>query len=104
MKKIYYIETTLNGYVIKKIQICEYKKHENYCGELRFKRGRYEIEYYDEIAGDWEDLDLFLECGNHNDCNDYEDVLGTKSNIYLEYYKTLSLGYYEDRYIGLMVK
>jgi hypothetical protein len=97
MKKIFYIETTLNGYIIKKIPICDYNNKKDYCGELHFKLDGEEIEYYDEFAGDWEELDLFLRYGNNNHCVDYEDVLKTKSNIYLEYYKTISLGYYNDK-------
>lgn len=103
MKKIYYIETTLNGYVIKKIEICDFKKGKDYCGLLDFERDGEEIEYYNDIAGSWDDIDQFLEYGIKHDCEEYEDILDTKDNIYLEYWYTNSLGYYDDRYIGLMV-
>lgn len=102
-KKIYYIETTLNGYIIEKTPICDYVKGKDYCGELFFKLDGEEIEYYNDIAGDLNDLDLFLSFGNNQDCEDYDDRLGTKSNVYLEYWKTLVLGYYDNKFIGIMV-
>lgn len=105
-KKLYYIETTLNGYVIKKIPICEFIPRKDYCGELHFKDSEGEVEYYDKFSGSWDELDRFLKRGNHEDCKEYQEDnhLQTKSNVYLEYWYTDVLGYYRDRYIGITVE
>lgn len=103
MKKIYYIETTLNGYITKKIEICDWNKSEDFDGEMNFNRDGEDLEYYNDISGDMNQLDEFLKRGSHN-VNGYEDELGTKENIYLEYWYTNVLGYYSDMYIGLMIE
>jgi len=102
---INYIETTLNGHIIKRVKIADFIKGKDYLCELKFNLDGKDLEYYDDIAGDWEDLELFLYRGNHSDCisYSYENHLNTKENVYLEYYITDSLGYYEDRYIGIEV-
>ena len=103
-KKIYYIETTLNGYVFKRIEICDWDKDLDYVDKLIFKLDDEEVNYYEDIAGDMDELDAFLRTANHGYCEDYDDVLGTKRNTYLEFWKTTILGYYDDRYIGLEIK
>lgn len=104
MKKIYYIEITLNGYVIKKEPICDFVKDKDYLGELNFVLDGQETEFYNDIAGDYDDLDEFLKHGDNQYCNNYDNILDTKQNIYLEYWRTTSLGCYENKYVGLMVE
>lgn len=106
MRKIYYIETTRNGKVFNKTEICDYVLGKDYIDDLLFTRDGEEVNYYEDVAGMMDDLDLFLKKGNHNHCEEYEEDnhLGTKKNVYLEYWYTDVLGYYEDRYIGLMIK
>lgn len=103
MKKVYYIETTLNGYITKEIEIADWSRHEDLIGEMNFNRDGEELEYYNDIAGDMDQLDEFLRHGIHH-VDGYEDELGTEENIYLEYWYTNLLGYYTDKYIGLMIK
>jgi len=99
-KNIYYIETTTNGYIVKKIKICEWNKNEEYIDKLIFNRDDEEIDYYNDVAGNFDDLDLFLRNGNNTECEEHSDI---KSNIYLEYWLTDVLGYYQNIYIGLMI-
>ena len=97
--KIYYIETTLNGYIIKKTPICDWERNIDYIDKLIFIRDDEEINYYEEITGDMDELDDFLRRGKRSE-NNKDD----KSNVYMEHYLTDSVGYYIDRYIGLMIK
>src|SRR5690554_6239743 len=102
---INYIETTLNGYIIKRIKICEYRPGKDYLFDLSFELGGEEVEYCEEFSGDLDELDAFLETGSNESIIAYQDVnhLNTKSNVYLEYWKTDSLGWFEDRYVGLEI-
>jgi len=102
-KKIYYIETTLNGYITKKIEICDWVRNKDYMGELEFEYDGEMVEYYEVIAGDYDDLDIFLSNADSTRCENYDDVLGGKPNVYLEYWLTTVLGYYKNKYIGLMI-
>lgn len=104
MKKVYYIETTLNGYIIKQVEICEWESGKDFIEDLIFMRDEDEIDYYNDIAGNFDDLDIFLRYADSTRCEDYYDDLGVRSNIYLEYWLTNLTGYYEDRFIGLMIK
>jgi len=100
-KKIYYIETTLNGYITKKIEICDWVRNKDYMGKLKFEYDIYGeiVEYYEDIAGDYDDLDIFLSNADSTKCENYDDILGGKPNVYLEYWLTTVLGYYR----GLMI-
>lgn len=102
---INYIETTLNGYIIKRVKITEYDKNKDYCGELHFKLNNEDVEYYEEFSGSWDTLDEFLSCGESESIIEYQEDnhLETKPNILLEYWKTDNLGWYEDKYIGLEI-
>lgn len=104
MKKLYYIETTLNGYIIKETELCDWVSGKDYIEDLYFTRDGEEVDYYNDIAGDLDDLDNFLKYADSSKCDNYEDVLGGKPNVFLEYWLTTTLGYYDDRYIGLMIK
>lgn len=101
-KKIYYIETTLNGYITKRVEIAEWSRKKDYSGELWFEHEGEEKEYYEDIAGMMDELDEFLRTGS-NVIDGYDNELGTKENVYLEYWYTSVLGYYDDRYIGIMI-
>jgi hypothetical protein len=102
-KKIFYIETTLNGYVFKKIPICDYEVGKDYCGELNFELDGEEKEYYEDVAGDYDELDRFLKRGSNLDCKEYDNVIGTKPHVYLEYFYTTSMGWFDDRFVGIMI-
>ena len=103
-KSVYYIETTRNGYIFKRVKICDWQKHLDFADELLFEIDGEKKNYYEHIAGDINELDYFLNNGDHNECKEYEDLLGTRPNIYLEYWLTTELGYYSDRFIGLEIK
>ena len=103
-RQIFYIETTLNGYVLKQIEICEWKRDYEFIEDLLFTRDGEKVDYYQDLAGDMDELDTFLKYANCNDCEDYENYINNEPNVYLEYWLTNSLGYYEERYIGLMIK
>lgn len=102
---INYIETTLNGYITKRIKIAEYDSKKDYCGELHFKLDDKDVEYYEEFAGEWDDIDKFISNKSHYGLIGYQDNnhLHTKENVYLEYWKTDSLGWYDDKYVGLEI-
>lgn len=102
-KKINYIETTMNGYVIKRIKICNYEKGKDYIEDLIFQLDGEEVNYYDEIAGNMDLLDEFLAKGTNN-INNYESALGEQDNIFLEGWRTLQLGDIENKFIGLEIK
>ena len=104
-KNINYIETTLNGYVIKRVKICEYEKDKDYYGELKFKLNGEEKDYHEDFCGDYSELDKFIENKSHYGLISYQDVnhLDTHENVYLEYWKTDSVGWYEDKYIGIEI-
>lgn len=106
MKKIYYIETTLNGYIFKRIPICDFIPGKDYIGDLVFydEECDEEINFYEDLAGDMDELDAFLKRGSHSDCEDYDNELGTKKNVYMEYWQTNVLGYFEDRFVGLQIE
>lgn len=103
--KIYYIERLRNGFTFRRLPICEYVEGKDYVEELIFDKDGEEVDYYQDIAGNYDEVDLFLSKGTNKSCNEYdlEDHLGTKSNVYLEYWYTDVLGYYDDRYIGLEI-
>jgi hypothetical protein len=105
-KSIYYIETTLNGYITKKIKITEWDKKKDYYGELTFNYENQDYEYYNDFSGDTDELDKFLKHGFHSACRKYqnENHLETKPNVYLEYWKTDSVGWYDDRYVGITIE
>lgn len=102
-KKINYIETTLNGYIIKRIEICKYEKGKDYMCDLNFNDDGVEIEYYDDICGDFDLLDEFLRKGT-NEIEGYEKAIDEKSNIFLDSWHTLTTGFCTDRFIGLEIK
>ena len=98
-KKIYYIETTLNGYITKKIEICDWVKNKDYMGKLKFEYYGDIVEYYEDIAGDYDDLDIFLSNADSTKCENYDDILGGKPNVYLENWLTIAYSFYR----GLMI-
>lgn len=102
-EKIYYIETTLNGYIIKEIEIADWTTGIDYSDKLVFDLDGNEVDYYEEIAGMMNDIDIFLKTRS-NDIDGYKNEIGIKSNYYLEYWLTNSLGYYDNKYVGLAIK
>ena len=101
-KHVYDIETTINGYVLKKTKICKWESGKDFMDDLVFKRDGEEVDYYNDIAGDFDDLDNFLKYADNTKCENYEGI--DKPNAYLEYWLTDTLGYYPDRYIGLIIE
>lgn len=110
--KLYYIETTLNGYVFYKYEI---KSYEDY------KEGKIDLEdliyghmtivdsfgneenYPDDCAGNLEELETFIEKTSSKNLKDFQEDnhLNVRPDTYIEYYRTDSVGWYDDRYIGL---
>lgn len=94
------METTLNGYVINKIEIDNWNPNHDYDGNLAFKYEEGTRENYYDISGDTDRLDRFLKTGSDIE----KGNLVTKDNIMLEYWLTDTIEFYRDRYIGLMIK
>lgn len=102
-KKINYIETTMNGYVIKRVPICDYEREKEYIDDLMFNLDGEEVDYYNDIAGDMDLLDEFLSKGT-NQIKGYESAIGEKRHIFIEGWRTLQLGDITDKFIGLEIR
>ena len=104
-RKINYIETTMNGYVFKRVSICDYtrNKDKDYLEELIFELDGEEVDYYNDITGDMDLLDEFLAKGT-NKLDEYENAMGEKSHIFLEGWRTLQLGDIDNKFIGLEIR
>lgn len=104
-RKINYIETTMNGYVFKRVPICDYtrNKDKDYLEELIFELDGEEVDYYNDITGDMDLLDEFLAKGT-NQIESYEHAIGEKSHIFLEGWRTLQLGDITNKFIGLEIR
>ena len=102
-RKINYIETTLNGYIIKRIEICDYDSKTDYIDKLIFEDDGETINYYEDITGDHDLLDAFLKQGSNRNIG-YESVISEQPHIFLDSWQTLTLGYYEDVFVGLEIK
>lgn len=104
MKKVNYIETTLNGYVVKRVEICDYKLRADYFDKLIFDLDGEKVNFYEDIAGDLDSLDSFLRNGSTECIEDYDNAMGEAKNVYLEGWRTLILGYHTDKFVGLEIK
>lgn len=110
--KLSFIVTTLNGYVIERVEIGDYMKESSedileklYSEEFTSKHIG-EFNYIDDVAGDTDDVDLFVKNKSSKNCSfrededlpfdvDYRYLLETVHN---------KIGYYTDFYVGLEVK
>lgn len=108
-KKLNFIVTTINGYVIERIEICDYnrnKVNEMYdllvTKEFNSKHIG-EFNYIDDMAGNLNDLDIFLETGSNSKCEE-EDYKKYSSNFLMEDWHTFVTGYIPDYIIGLEIK
>lgn len=102
-QKINYIETTLNGYVTKRIPICDYHPSIDYIDKLIFEDDGVSINYYEDITGDHELLDNFLKEGSNKNIG-YESAVGERANFFLEGWLTLELGSNDNLFIGLAIE
>lgn len=102
-KKINYIETTMNGYVIKRVPICDYERGKDYIDDLVFVLDGEEVDYYNDITGDMDLLDEFLSKGT-NKIEGYNSAIEEKQYIFLEGWLTLQLGYIPNKFIGLEIR
>ena len=102
-KKINYIETTMNGYVIKRVPICDYERGKDYIDDLVFVLDSEEVDYYNDITGDMDLLDEFLSRGT-NQIEGYDGAIGEKQHIFLEGWLTLQLVYITNKFIGLEIR
>ncbi len=115
---LYYIETTLNGYITKKCPILknvsrgEIADLSPYDENMYFRLDGQEVDInsasgdeidiseYSSIAGDFDELEAFLQFGKPNVGEDFD----CSHNTYLEFWRTESLGYYDDKYVGLKIE
>ncbi len=119
-----YIETTMNGYIIKRCPILEnvsrkeISKLNPYDEEMYFNietgknvdvmDAKFDdlledgviIEYAGRFAGDFDTLERFLEFGTPNT----DGKFAIKKNLYLEFWLTENLGWFDNKYIGLEIK
>lgn len=109
--KLNFIVTTLNGYVIERIQIGDYSKESAqeildklYEGEFTSKHIG-EFSYMDDVAGNWDDVELFVKNKNNQKCEYRNEKLAfdVSDRFYFETFHT-EIGYYPDFYVGLEIK
>lgn len=109
-KKLYFIVTTLNGYVIERIKLANYEEEsvdeiidklysENFTSK---KIG--EFNYVDDVAGNVDDMESFIKYRNSRKCKELSNLnFSIKERCYIETHHT-NIGYYPDFYVGLEVK
>lgn len=108
--KLYFIVTTLNGYVIERVKLADYENESvddilNKLHEETFKSKHIgKFNYVDDVAGNLDDLELFIQNKNNRKCKAVENMIfSIKDNCYIETHHT-DIGYYPDFYVGLEVK
>ena len=110
--KLNFIVTTLNGYVIERVEIGDYVKESS--GELLDKlysegftsKHIGEFVYIDDVTGNADDVDLFVENQSSKECECRKDGslpfdIGDHYLLETVHNKT---GYYTDFSVGLEVK
>ena len=110
--KLNFIVTTLNGYVIERVEIGDYTKEsineildKLYSKEFTSKHIG-EFNYIDDVAGNGDDVDLFVEKRSSKECSfrKDEDLPFDIQECYLLETFHNKIGYYTDFYVGLEVK
>lgn len=109
--KLNFIVTTLNGYIIEKVEIGDYAKEsvselldKLYSEEFNSKHIG-EFVYIDDVAGNADDVDLFVENQSSKECECRKDgslPFGIDDYYLIETVHN-KIGYYTDFYVGLEV-
>jgi hypothetical protein len=109
-KKLYFIVTTLNGYVIERINLANYEEEsvdeiiDKLYSENFTSKNIGEFNYVDDVAGNVDDLESFIKCRNNRKCEDISNLnFSIKEHCYIETHHT-DIGYYPNFYVGLEVK
>lgn len=109
MKKLNFIVSTLNRKIIERIEICDYNKNKvNEMYDLLITKefnskhiGKFN--YIDDLAGNLDDLEIFLENGSNAKCGE-EDYIKYETNFLMEDWHTFVTGYIPDYIVGLEIK
>ena len=110
--KLNFIVTTLNGYIIERVEIGDYTKESSeaileklYSKEFTSKHIG-EFNYIDDVAGNADDVDLFVKKRSSEECSFRKDEslpFYIQERFLLETVHNKN-GYYTDFYVGLEVK
>lgn len=100
--KIYYIEIDKDNNILEKIEICNWDNNIKHEEDLSFINiaGK-EVNYYNEISGNPDDLNIFLKNKDSTKCVEYQTH--SNSNMYIEYWRNTLLGCHPDKFIGLLI-
>lgn len=109
--KLNFIVTTLNGYVIERIQIGDYSKEsaqeilDKLYGDEFTSKHIGEFVYIDDVAGNADGIDLFVKKRSNRECECQNEKLAfdVSDRFYFETIHT-EIGYYPDFYVALEVK
>lgn len=109
--KLNFIVTTLNGYVIERIQIGDYSKEsaqeilDKLYGDEFTSKHIGEFVYIDDVAGNADDIDLFVKKRSNRECECQNEKLAfdVSDRFYFETIHT-EIGYCPDFYVALEVK
>jgi hypothetical protein len=109
-KKLYFIVTTLNGYVIERIKLADYEKEsvdeiiDKLYSENFTSKNIGEFNYVDDVAGNVDDMESFIKYRNNRKCEDISNLnFSIKESYYIETHHT-DIGYYPNFYVGLEAK
>lgn len=108
--KLNFIVITLNGYVIERVKLADYEKESveailDKLHEETFKSKHIDkFNYVDDVAGNLDDLELFIQNKNNRKCEEVKNIpFSIKDNFYIETHHT-NIGYFPDFYVGLEIK
>lgn len=108
--KLNFIVTTLNGYIIERINLADYENESandiiNKLFEQTFNSKHIgEFNYVNDVAGNVDDMESFITDKNNLKCDkDNNPEFSIKKNYYIETFHT-DIGYYPDFYVGLEIK
>jgi hypothetical protein len=107
--KLNFIVTTINGYVIERINLADYENESanniiNKLFEKNFNSKHIgEFNHVDDVAGNVDDMESFITNKNNLKCNIKDEPFSIKKNYYIETFHT-DIGYYPDFYVGLEIK
>jgi hypothetical protein len=110
--KLNFVVITLNGYVIERIQIGDYSKEsvqdilDKLYGDEFTSKHIGEFVYIDDVAGNADDIDSFVQNRNNRKCEYRNETLpfSVSDRFYFETFHTDVVGYYSDFYVGLEIK
>lgn len=107
--KLNFIVTTLNGYIIERINLADYETEStnniiNKLFEQTFNSKHIgEFNYVNDVAGNVDDMESFITHKNNLKCENKNEPFSIKKNYYIETFHT-DIGYYPDFYVGLEIK